>query len=97
MSKQEKIVCAAVEFETNSGKDIIMCLRHDGDPRVENHRFHLADYGINEDENYNEVLGFITNKNRFVDPVEATEIAYNARQLSRTLREGTPLKPEDLY
>ncbi len=81
MSKQEKIVCAAVEFEVDSGKDTIMCLGYDNDPRVENHRFHLADYSLNEDESYNETLGFITNRGRFVDPKEAMSIAINNNQI----------------
>lgn len=97
MSKQEKIVCAAVEVY------VIPIENWYASPfthifKVVNHK----DYKEEEIYSYLEILdepvfGFITNKNRFVDPIEATEIAYNARQLSRTLREGTPLKPEDLY
>lgn len=96
MSKQEKVVCAAIKIEWFDGY------------RKGSTEFLGIDYKIiRTDAVYemffddykflSEVMGFITNKNRFVDPVEATEIAYNARQLSRTLREGTPLKPEDLY
>lgn len=96
MSKQERVVCAAVKVS-------IVKDGYEGSRVVKG-----IDYkSIHQDGLLSEIThptycnvfisGFITNKNRFVDPVEATEIAYNARQLSRTLREGTLLKPEDLY
>lgn len=89
MSKQEKVVCAAFRFVFSCCEEIVLTLDY-------KMNYHAQDlYGREYLTGFEK--GFITSKNRFVDPVEATEIAYNARQLSRTLREGTPLKPEDLY
>ena len=44
------------------------------------------------------VQGFLTNKNRFVDRVEARKIAYDAGQLAgRDVHSRTQLFSEDLY
>ena len=97
MSKQERVVCAAVEVNkyASNGKYLPMIFTGCYYEDIKESYLYKKDIGIGAVAYI--VDGFITNKNRFVDPVEATEIAYNARQLSRTLREGTPLKPEDLY
>lgn len=94
-NKKEVVVCAAVEFETDNSKSVIMCLDYIGDPRVENHIFHLADIGVNRDEKYNEVRGFITNKNRFVTPEEALELT--GRKSEMRFQKRDYLLPEDLY
>ena len=41
-----------------------------------------------------EKQGFITNKDRFVDRIEAAQIAYEAKQIDKTLKK---LYSEDLY
>ena len=100
-NKQEKIVCAAIRTIGTDGK-CERCLISVG-----------VDYHfIQEQEGYenihdiesilSEVRGFITNKNRFVDPKKAMKIAVAACQVKNDfmLMSDPPqyrnLKPEDL-
>lgn len=41
--------------------------------------------------------GFITNKNRFVDRIEAAKIAFEAKQIQKLKYSSTELYSEDLY
>lgn len=111
--KQERIVCAAVRLsylfigDYNTGTKIrnyhVVCgVTYDSirdDSLFRERRFNYSD-------GFESVDGFITNKNRFVDPIEARKIAAHAGQASwfyeRLLDEIPdqrlkPLKPEDLY
>lgn len=94
MSKQEKIVCAAIYVM--SVKD-----RYTGSRVVKG-----VDYeSIMEDGILSEIAhqtycdmfiqGFITNKNRFVNPKEALEISGLGNQLR--FKDRKYLLPEDLY
>lgn len=89
MSKQEKIVCAAVEIRVFNdvvemcSTVVVPCVDHDdGDPSVTIDKLNplLAEmWTLGRLEVLNK--GFITNKNRFVDPVEAMKIAVEADQV----------------
>lgn len=80
MDKQEKIVCAAIEFVV---EDSFISSQHD--------KYVLCGIGYEEINDFNnsvmgrEVLcaknGFITDKNRFVDAKEAMEIAIEQDQI----------------
>lgn len=80
MDKQEKIVCAAIEFTT---EDLFISTQQD--------KYVLCGVGYEEIKNFNnsvicrEVLhtqnGFITSKNRFVDAKEAMKIAVEENQI----------------
>ncbi len=94
MSKQEKVVCAAIRTIGTDGK-CERCLISVG-----------VDYHfIQEQEGYenihdiesilSEIRGFITNKNRFVDPAEALKITGWGNQLR--FKDRKYLLPEDLY
>lgn len=94
MSKQEKVVCAAIRTIGTDGK-CERCLISVG-----------VDYHfIQEQEGYenihdiesilSEIRGFITNKNRFVDPAEALKITGRGNQLR--FKDRKYLLPEDLY
>lgn len=94
MSKQEKVVCAAIRTIGTDGK-CERCLISVG-----------VDYHfIQEQEGYenihdiesilSEVRGFITNKNRFVDPAEALKITGWENQLR--FKDRKYLLLEDLY
>ena len=94
MSKQEKVVCAAIRTIGTDGK-CERCLISVG-----------VDYHfIQEQEGYenihdiesilSEVRGFITNKNRFVDPAEALKITGWGNQLR--FKDRKYLLLEDLY
>lgn len=95
MSKQEKIVCAAVEVY------VIPIENWYASPfthifKVVNHK----DYKEEEIYSYLEILdepvfGFITNKNRFVDAEEALKITGWGNQLR--FKDRKYLLPEDLY
>jgi hypothetical protein len=50
--------------------------------------------GINAFKNLKPIQGFLTNTNRFVDRIEASVIAYHAKQIESMVPE---LKSEDLY
>lgn len=84
MSKKEKIVCAAVRFvrvleRTGRESNIdALCIRYD-DECIKDLREKLERslYSYTE----REVLGFKTNRNRFVDPREAMKIAIDAGQI----------------
>ena len=94
MSKQEKIVCGAI---TVTWLD---------DKRVRGSRFLGVDYEKIQSNEFYELLydsevilkekrGFITSKNRFVDPEEALEITGWGNQLR--FKDRKYLLPEDLY
>lgn len=82
MSKQEKIVCAAVKFifPNNGEKDEVVV------PYVKSHKeeYHvfllLTKLGVWRSTRYREELGFATSFQRFVDPVEAMKIAVKTGQ-----------------
>ena len=103
MSKQERVVCAAIKrvgkgYLDRLSECIDICLQYDDEYSTANYHSE-RDVGI---EFHEEVKGFITNKNRFVDPVEARNIAVEARQvvMIRLMTDPpkiAPLKPEDLY
>ena len=83
--KQERIVCAAIKFfvESISGDDdpyseVLLCLNYDDEYAFEK-RFELSGTGYYVASE--EKRGFITNKNRFVDPKEAMGIAIGAGQI----------------
>ena len=105
MSKKEKIVCAAVRFvrvleRTGRESNIdALCIRYD-DECIKNLREKLERslYSYTE----REVLGFKTNRNRFVDALEARRIASDAGQVPMVVLPSNPpktkpLSPEDLY
>lgn len=88
MEKQERIVCAAIEIRVFNNvvemceTVIVPCIRHDdGDPSVTIDKLNplLAQMWT---LGRLDVLskGFITNHNRFVDPIEAQKIAIAAGQ-----------------
>ena len=115
MNKQEKVVCQGVNFiirdfnECHEDQDngftyhVPFILSAD-EMSVSCARSAIID-DIESGENWEivrEDIGFITNKNRFVDPVEARNIAVEARQvvMIRLMTDPpkiAPLKPEDLY
>lgn len=93
MDKQEKIVCAAVKFDYMIHSEVVICLDYD-DNRVRDHISNDISYGVIGEKTH----GFITNKNRFVDPKNAFVIAVNAGQISPYGGNDIPeLKPSDLY
>lgn len=85
MSKQEKIVCAAVKRWVGDKVKIDLCVRYPN--------YLFARRGESGDVGYE--LGFITNKDRFVSQEEALEISRLGNQLR--FKDRNYLKPEDLY
>lgn len=87
MSKQEKIVCAALRVTwtgvLNLEHDMVLCGPHYEFIRRNGLYMNLK-YGEFQ-ETVNHEKGFITNKNRFVDPVEAMGIAVKAEQVGGIL------------
>jgi len=94
VSKQEKIVCAAIKTVGTNGESERSLISIGVD-------YHF----IQEQEGYEsfydtetvltEVRGFITSRNRFVDPREALEISGLGNQLR--FKDRKYLLPEDLY
>ena len=104
MSKQERVVCAAIRrvgkgYLDRLSECIDICLQYDDEYSTANYHSE-RDVGI---EFHEEVKGFITNKNRFVDPAEALRIALDSKQLEKDVIDrmihecAITLKPEDLY
>lgn len=97
MTKQERIVCAAVKVvvtkEDYSGTHIFKGLSYEDiyDDGILRYVAHPSFTNIFRN-------GFITNHNRFVDPKNAFVIAVNAQQVTPRGGNDIPdLKPEDLY
>lgn len=94
MSKQEKIVCAAIKVliarDGYNGSRIVKGVDYMSileDKII----FEITDHYCGSVLNY----GFVTNKNRFVDPREALEISGLGNQLK--FKDRKYLLPEDLY
>lgn len=75
MSKQEKIVCAAVRVWAGDDENIELFVNYPAKYLTGNAQIGYAGYQ----------KGFITNKNRFADPVEAMKIAVEADQVGGIL------------
>lgn len=98
----EKIICSAIWYKElptpvynpiNVDKGIVFCgHRHP-------HCLHqmVAMTGKRQCEVGEEVQGFLTNKNRFVDRVEGAEIALNSKQITKLNYNKNKLFSEDLY
>lgn len=102
MSKKERVVCAAVKvYITNDNYSEPVVVAGIDYQSINNSGLvsavaHPTYCNMNR-------LGFVTNKNRFVDPAEALRIALDSRQLGKEVVErmihecAITLKPEDLY
>lgn len=71
MDKQEKIVCAAIRNWMGKSENIVLYVEYPD--HLTESLYQVGDIGYEK--------GFVTNKNRFVDPVEAMKIAISAHQL----------------
>lgn len=93
--KQEKIVCAAVEVNkySSNGKYLPMVFAGCYYEDIKESYLYRKDIGVGSVAYI--VEGFITNKNRFVDPYEALKISGIGNQLRFQKRKY--LLPEDLY
>lgn len=96
MGKQERVVCAAIKrvgkgYLDRLSECIDICLQYDDEYSTANYHSE-RDVGI---EFHEEVKGFITNKNRFVDAKEALKITGWGNQLR--FKDRDYLLPEDIY
>lgn len=95
MDKQERIVCAAVKLNLGDAERVELYVYYP-ESLAEQYAT-IGSIGF--------VKGFITNKNRFVDPKEAWEIAEDAEQINYDTIDYScyeengyqELNPEDLY
>ncbi len=103
MRKDEYILCAAIWFDDGVDRDlpeikgktgyVVLGRRHSN---VFFTASVLSDDGsIRLPEK--ETQGFITNKNRFVDRLEAADIAFKAGQIVQPTKHPLGLFSEDLY
>lgn len=110
MDNKEYILCAAIWYKdltppnikkisselylpSNIKEGIVFC--------AQRHAYCLysmiAIYGLYQSQAGKEVQGFLTNKNRFVDRMEAKQIAVLANQLIKGVSVKGQLYSEDLY
>jgi hypothetical protein len=98
--KPEYILCAAIWFDdgiknrlqpVNIKTGLVLCGWRHGTifPQIGGLVIERKNLGV-----LNEVQGFLTNKNRFVERKEAAEIAYKAGQINKP---SNYLYSEDLY
>jgi hypothetical protein len=99
---EEKIICSAIWYKelptpvygpTNVDKGIVFCgHRHP-------HCLHqmVAMTGKKQHEVGEEIQGFLTNLNRFVDRIEGAKIALANKQIDKLEYSKTKLFSEDLY
>lgn len=103
----EKIICAAVWYKEmdlkkdlpahsrnpiNCEEGIVFCGHRHGQCIFSM----VALTGLRQCEAGEEIQGFLTNKNRFVNRIEAAEIAITSQQITKT-NWGNELYSEDLY
>lgn len=102
MRQDEYILCAAVWFDDgidhkewclNGKPGYVICGRR-------HHNCFSTAYYIDPERKYikhEKEQGFITNKDRFVDRIEASEIAFLAGQIRERTKHPQGLFSEDLY
>lgn len=100
--EEEKVICSAIWYKElphpvygpiNVDKGIVFCgLRHP-------HCLHqmVAMTGKRQSEVGEEIQGFLTNKNRFVNRKEAAEIALKSKQIEKLLYFKDQLDSSDLF
>lgn len=103
MRKEEYIICSAIWFDDNinhedrslDGKTgFVICGRR------HHNCFHTLAITSNRSDthlNYEKEQGFLTNKDRFVSRIEASEIAFLAGQIEQRTTHPLGLFSEDLY
>lgn len=98
---KERIICSAIWYKdlptprirTDRKKGMVFCgLRHP-------HCLHqmVAMTGKRQSEAGEEIQGFLTNKNRFVNRIEGAKIALKSGQIKKLEYSSTWLYSEDLY
>lgn len=104
MRKDEYIICAAIWFDDDVDRDLPEIEGKTGyviAGRRHHNCFHIAHIltsgGLRKDLPLKEVQGFLTNKNRFVNRIEAADIAYKAGQIDQPTTHPRGLYSEDLY
>jgi len=90
-SEQEFIVCSAIEYFRHPTQPIIVCgLRHNDCINTY--------YNLTGDQTHDEEQGFLTSKNRFVNRIEAGQIALDCGQIKELkYYGGKMLDSSDLY
>jgi len=103
MRKEEYIICAAIWFDDGIDREL---------PEIEgktgyviagrrHHNVFFTASVLTQGGRIclpeKEVQGFITNKNRFVDRIEAADIAFKAGQIEQPTTHPLGLFSEDLY
>lgn len=102
MRNDEYIICSAVWFDDKKDHEDQAIIGETGFVvcgRRHHNCFHTASildpkrkYKLHEKKQ-----GFITNKNRFVNRIEAAEIAFNAKQIDQRTNHAIGLFSEDLW
>lgn len=103
MRKDEYIICAAIWFDDDIDRELPEIKDKTGfviAGRRHHNCFHIASVltgGGRICLPQKEVQGFLTNKNRFVDRIEAADIAFKAGQIDQPTTHKLGLFSEDLY
>jgi hypothetical protein len=104
MIKHEYIICAAIWFDDGIDRELPEIQGRTGFV-IAGRRHHncfntahiLTDGGLRKDLPQQEVQGFLTNKNRFIDRHEAVKVAFEVKQTEFMSEHPQGLFSEDLY